>query len=143
MKRPAIILMIAMLAAGLLPTRAQDGPSRTLLTPDVLRAIVNEASGELALQNEIYLAGVNRNRKAEEYQKGYFETAFILDRLREYGIDDAAILDLPVGGKTTWDAEAAELWIVQPELRKIADLREVPACLCSGSAPGDTTAELA
>lgn len=142
MKRPAIILMIAMLAAGLLPTRAQDGPSRTLLTPDVLRAIVNEASGELALQNEIYLAGVNRNRKAEEYQKGYFETAFILDRLREYGIDDAAILDLPVGGKTTWDAEAAELWIVQPELRKIADLREVPACLCSGSAPGDTTAEL-
>ena len=142
MKRPAIILMIAMLAAGLLPTRAQDGPSRTLLTPDVLRAIVNEASGELALQNEIYLAGVNRNRKAEEYQKGYFETAFILDRLREYGIDDAAILDLPVGGKTAWDAEAAELWIVQPELRKIADLREVPACLCSGSAPGDTTAEL-
>ena len=142
MKRPAIILMIAMLAAGLLPTRAQDGPSRTLLAPDVLRAIVNEASGELALQNEIYLAGVNRNRKAEEYQKGYFETAFILDRLREYGIDDAAILDLPVGGKTTWDAEAAELWIVQPELRKIADLREVPACLCSGSAPGDTTAEL-
>ena len=142
MKRPAIILIIAMLAAGLLPTRAQDGPSRTLLAPDILRAIVNEASGELALQNEIYLAGVNRNRKAEEYQKGYFETAFILDRLREYGIDDAAILDLPVGGKTTWDAEAAELWIVQPELRKIADLKEVPACLCSGSASGDTTAEL-
>ncbi|MGA2533334.1 MAG: M28 family peptidase [Candidatus Aminicenantales bacterium] len=142
MKRPAIILMTAMLAAGLLPTRAQDGPSRTLLAPDVLRAIVNEASGELALQNELYLAGVNRNRKAEEYQKGYFETAFILDRLREYGIDDAAILDLPVGGKTTWDAESAELWIVQPELRKIADLKEVPACLCSGSVSGDTTAEL-
>ncbi len=142
MKRPAIILMIVMLAAGLLPTRAQDGPPRTLLAPDVLRAIVNEASGELALQNEIYIAGVNRNRKAEEYQKGYFETAFILDRLREYGIDDAAILDLPVGGKTTWDAEAAELWIVQPELRKIADLKEVPACLCSGSASGDTTGEL-
>jgi hypothetical protein len=110
--------------------------------PDVLRAIINEASGELALQNEIHLTGVNRNRKPEEYQTGYFESAFILEKLREYGIDEAYTVDLPVEGKTTWDAESAELWTVEPELRKIADLKDVPACLCSRSTTTDTTAEL-
>jgi aminopeptidase YwaD len=136
----------AALVAGLVlfgAVAAQDTPPRPAPSaPDILRAIVNEASGELALQNEIHLTGVNRNRQPEEFQKGYFEAAFILDKLREYGIDEAAIVDLPVDEKTAWDAESAELWIVGPDLRKIADLKEVPACLCSGSETTDTTAEL-
>lgn len=143
MKRIAIVSGLVLVLAGLAPSGAQDTPPRTPLSPpDLLRAIVNEASGELAMQNEIHLTGVNRNRKPEEYRKGYFEAAFILDKLREYGIDESTIVDLAVDGKTTWDAESAELWIVEPELRKIADLKEVPASLCSGSASADTTAEL-
>ena len=35
-----------------------------------------------------------------------------------------------------------ELWIVSPNKRKIADLKEVPASLCSGSATLDLTGEL-
>lgn len=142
MKRVPPIVALILIMAGLAPVAAQNAPPRSLLAPEVLRAIADEASGELALQNEILLAGVNRNRKPEEYQKGYHETAFVLDRLREYGIVDAAVIDLPVRGKTTWDAEAAELWIVEPERRKIADLKEVPASLAGGSASTDTTAEL-
>ena len=143
MKRIAVIFSLTLAMSGLAPVGAQDTPARIPLSPpDILRAIVNEASGELALQNEIHLAGVNRNRKAGEYQKGYFEAEFILDRLKEYGIVDASIIDLPVDEKTTWDAESAELWIVQPEPRKIADLDEVPACLCSESSSTDTTADL-
>jgi aminopeptidase YwaD len=145
MKRiPPAALII--LSAGLILAGAvigQDMPPRPAPSaPDVLRAIINEASGELALQNEIHLTGVNRNRKPEEYQTGYFESAFILEKLREYGIDEAYTVDLPVEGKTTWDAESAELWTVEPELRKIADLKDVPACLCSRSTTTDTTAEL-
>jgi hypothetical protein len=140
----AAILAGAALALGLLGAfAAQDTPPRPAPSaPAVLQAIINEASGELALQNEIHLTGVNRNRKAEEYRTGYFESAFILDKLREYGIDDAAIIDLPAEDRTAWDAESAELWIVEPERRKIADLHDVPACLCSGSETTDTTAEL-
>ena len=138
--------VFAALAAGLVllgAVAAQDTPPRPAPSaPDILRAIVNEVSGELALQNEIHLAGVNRNRKPEEYRTGYFESAFILEKLREYGLDEAATLDLPAEDRTAWDAESAELWIVEPDLRKIADLKEVPACLCSGSATTDTTAEL-
>ncbi len=141
MKRLACIVVLAVIAAGTLPSQSTEAPE-TLLPAAVLRASINESSGELALQNEILLAGVNRNRKPEEYQKGYFETAFILDKLKEYGIEDSSIVDLPVREKTTWDAESAELWMVEPGLRKIADLKEVPASLCSGSATSDTTAEL-
>jgi len=144
MKRIALLAALILAMAGLAPVVGQNAPpaGRALLPPDVLRALADEASGELALQNEILLAGVNRNREPEEYQKGYFETAFVLDRLREYGLAEAAVVDLPVRGQTTWDAEAGELWIVEPERRKIADLKELPASLAGGSVSTDTTAEL-
>ncbi|MEN6312073.1 MAG: M28 family peptidase [Acidobacteriota bacterium] len=142
MKKIVVASIVILFAAGLVAAQPKVTPPRTLLPGEALRAIIAESSGELALQNEIFLSGVNRNRKAEEYQKGYFETAFLLDRLREYGIDESAVIDLPVREKTTWDAESAELWIVEPVLRKIADLKEVPASLCQGSASTDTTAEL-
>jgi aminopeptidase YwaD len=146
MKRVPPAALLAAAAVGLVllgAPAAQDTPPRPAPSrPDVLRAIINEASGELALQNEIHLTGVNRNRAAEEYRTGYFESAFILEKLREYGIDEAVTLDLPGEDRTAWDAESAELWLVEPELRKIADLKDVPACLCSGSETTDTTAEL-
>jgi aminopeptidase YwaD len=134
------------IAAGLVLAvvlAAQDTPPRPAPSrPEILQAIINEASGELALQNEIRLTGVNRNRTAEEYRTGYFESAFILEKLREYGLTEAGTIDLPGEGRTAWDAESAELWMVEPELRKLTDLVSVPACLCSGSATADTTAEL-
>ncbi|MGZ5468514.1 MAG: M28 family peptidase, partial [Candidatus Aminicenantales bacterium] len=138
----AMILFAAGLTLAGAVTGQETPPRPAPSTPDVLRAIIAEASGELALQNEIHLTGVNRNRKPEEYQTGYFESAFILEKLREYGLDEAFTVDLPVEDPTAWDAESAELWLVEPELRKIIDLDAVPACLCSGSTTTDTTAEL-
>ena len=119
-----------------------EGIPKTLLPLSLLQEIINEASGDLALQNEIFIAGVNRNRLPEEYAKGYFETDFLLKKLKEYGLTDARIIDLSTRGPLTWDAEMGELWITKPSKRKIADLKEIAASLCSGSAPADATAEL-
>lgn len=143
MKKTRVLLAVILLAAGILPAQFGRTVPPTFLSAKVMADIVNEASGDLALQNEILIAGVNRDRKAEEYAAGYFETAFLLDKLRAYGIPDARIIDLPTAGPTTWDAVAAELWITKPQPRKIADLKEVPASLCTGSADADVTAELA
>ncbi|MFA4925748.1 MAG: M28 family peptidase, partial [Candidatus Aminicenantales bacterium] len=44
--------------------------------------------------------------------------------------------------KTTWDAEQAELWLVEPLKKKLYDLKDIPATLCQGSVSTDTTAEL-
>ncbi len=141
-KRMVLVLVLVMaLFSGLL-AQPQEKLPRTFLPLSILQEIINESSGELALQNEVYLTGVNRNRKAEEYRTGYFETKFILERLKEYGFDEAEIVDLPVRGEKTWDAEEAELWIVEPAKKKIVDLKEMPASLCSGSSSADVTAEL-
>ena len=143
-RKSAALILAGTLLAGLAAAQPRESMPQTLLSWEVLRAIINESSGDLALQNEIVMSGVNRNRKPEEYLKGYYETAFLLDKLREYGIDEASIYDLPLRGasKTTWDAEMAELWIVEPDVRKIADLDDLPASLCQGSASADATGEL-
>jgi aminopeptidase YwaD len=142
MKKSAILLAIIILVVAILPAQFGRTIQPTLVPHQVLLDIINEASGDLALQNEILIAGVNRNRKSEEYASGYFETAFLIEKLREYGITDARIIDLPISSPKTWDAESAELWLTKPAKRKIADLKDIPACLCSGSSDADVTAEL-
>jgi hypothetical protein len=142
MKKLAILLAIILLIVAILPAQFGRTIQPTLVPHQVLLDIINEASGDLALQNEILIAGVNRNRKPEEYASGYFETAFLIEKLREYGITDARIIDLPTSDPKTWDAESAELWLTKPAKRKIADLKDVPACLCSSSSDVDVTAEL-
>jgi len=142
MKKKLIFLFLVLGLTSSLLAQPQERLPRTLLPLSVLQDIINESSGELALQNEIYLTGVNRNRRPEEYQNGYFETRFILDRLKEYGYDQAEIIELPTTAKTTWDAEQAELWLVEPLKKKLYDLKDIPATLCQGSVSTDTTAEL-
>jgi len=142
MKKSAVLLAIIFLAVAILPAQFGRTIQPTLIPHQILLDIINEASGDLALQNEILIAGVNRNRKPEEYASGYFEPVFLIEKLREYGITDARIIDLPTTSPTTWDAESAELWLTKPAKRKIADLKDIPACLCSGSADADVTAEL-
>ena len=142
MKKKLVLLLLVLGLTSSLLAQPQEKLPRTLLPLSVLQDIINESSGELALQNEIYLTGVNRNRRPEEYQNGYFETRFILDRLKEYNFDEAAIIELPTSSPKTWDAEQAELWLVEPMKKKLYDLKDVPATLCSGSVSTDTTAEL-
>ncbi len=140
-----VVLLVSLLFLIPNPEQAQEGrgtvPS-ALLPPSIINAIINEVSGDIALQNEILLTGVNRNRLPEEYAKGYFETSFILKKLQEYGLTDSRIIELPSRNKTTWDAESAELWLLGSEPRKLADLRDIPPTLASGSSTADVKAEL-
>lgn len=135
------LVVLIVLSAGSGQITQPSGPQTVLPLP-VLKDIINEVSGDLAYQNEVLLGGVYRNRLPQEYGSTYFETDFVLKRLKEYGVDNSEIVDLPTRSEKTWDAEAAELWMTKPGLLKIADLREIPASLCSGSVTADTTAEL-
>ena len=142
MKKIILTTLLILFACQFASAQPAEGIPKTLLPLSLLQEIINEASGDLALQNEILIAGVNRNRLPEEYIKGYWDAAFILNKLKEYGLKESQIIDLPARGPETWDAEMAELWIVKPYKRKIADLKEIAASLCSGSSTTDTTAEL-
>jgi len=141
-KRRAIYLVVLAALSSLSGQTVEPPGPQTVLPPSVLKDIIAEVSGDLAFQNEVLLAGVYRNRPPAEYSATYFETDFLLRKLREYGIEAAEIIDLPTRSEKTWDADSAELWVTKPSLFRIADLREVPASLCSGSVTTDTTAEL-
>ncbi|MEW5901379.1 MAG: hypothetical protein AB1715_07970 [Acidobacteriota bacterium] len=124
MKNAAAALVLFLLSLSLGFSQADGNVPKTFLPLPLLREIINEVSGDLALQNEIILSGVKRNRRPDEYTQGYFETKFVLERLREYGIPDAEIITLPWSEEKTWDAEMGELWIVGPAPQKIADLED-------------------
>ncbi len=143
MRRSSLLILGLLIFFSLIFSQMErDEVRQTLLPSEIISSIINEASGDLALQNEIFLAGVCRNRPPAEYTSGYFETRFLLEKLKEYGLSQAEIIELPTRAKTTWDAEMAELWMVKPRLQKLADLKEIPAPLCSGSASTDVTAPL-
>lgn len=150
MKRILLILMTFFLVLSGYSQEQTVSPQsdipKTILPIELLREIINESSGEMAFQNEIILTGVNRNREPEEYKNGYFETMFIEKKLKEYGIKDVSIVELPKSffsrQDKTWDAISAELWMVKPQKTKLTDLREIPATLCQGSYSFEGEAEL-
>jgi hypothetical protein len=142
MRKLGAFTFLFVFSLSLVFSQSDETAPKTLLPLSLLREIINEVSGDIALQNEIFLTGVNRNKLPEEYLQGHFETKFILQKLKEYGIKDSEIIELPKREDKTWDAEMGELWIVQPKKRKIADLKDIAASLCEGSSTADATADL-
>ncbi len=117
---------------------------KPLLPEEIMDLLINEISGEIQLNNEKLLSSFNRNRSAEEYTNGFYESTIMLNKLKEYGIEEAGIEVVPIrvpGGKN-WDAESAELWMLEPQKKKLICYEDVPSCLCERSRTNDVTAEL-
>jgi len=134
------LVLLAVLSAG--SGHAQTTPwlQWTFLPSAQMDEIVGEISGETATNHILTMSGYPRDRKAEEYAGTFREAQYVLDRLKEYGLTDAAIIRFP--GGETWDGVKGELWEVSPGRTKIASYRDLTAMLASGSAPADVTAEL-
>ncbi len=119
---------------------AQNSTPRTLLPRNIIDELIGEASGERAMNHIIEMAAYIHDRPASEYSGYFFETQYIFDRIKEYGLEGAVVNKYP-GGKT-WDGVKATLWEVSPGKSKIADYADLPAVLASGSTNADVTAEL-
>ncbi|MCU0456384.1 MAG: DUF4910 domain-containing protein [Bacteroidales bacterium] len=87
----------------------------------------------------IEMAAYIHDRPSTEYSGYFFETQYVLGKLKEYGIE-GTVSTYP-GGKT-WDGVKATLWEVSPGHSKIADYGDLPAVLASGSSNADVTGEL-
>ncbi|MCF8223156.1 MAG: DUF4910 domain-containing protein [Bacteroidales bacterium] len=119
---------------------AQNSQYRSLLPEKIMDEIIGEASGETALMHIIEMGAYNHNRPASEYSGNFFETDYVISRLRDYGLEGIKVNRYP-GGKY-WDGISGELWEVSPGLSKIADYRDLTAMLASGSTDSDVEAEL-
>jgi aminopeptidase YwaD len=135
------LLTLALLFIGL-PAAAQMTPwlQWTFLPQSLMDEIVGEASGETAMNHVMAMCGFPRDRKSAEYAGTFAEAQYVLDRLKEAGLPEAAIVRFP--GGETWDGVKGELWEVKPGREKIASYTDLTAMLASGSASADVTAEL-
>jgi aminopeptidase YwaD len=140
MKTRRIILASATLFLLSTGSFAQNSVPRTLLPAWITDELIGEASGERAMNHIIEMAAYIHDRPDSEYSGYFFETQYILDRIKEYGLEGAIVNKYP-GGKT-WDGVKATLWEISPGKSKIADYSDLPAVLASGSTDTDVTAEL-
>jgi aminopeptidase YwaD len=119
---------------------AQEREDRTLLTPEQMNAIINEASGERAMHHVLQLVPYQFVRPAAEYQ-GHFRESEVMAKLaKEYGFTNVAIEDFPTG--QTWQPTVGELWITTPRMEKIYDLQDIPESIASTNANADISGEL-
>jgi len=131
-----VVLITILCAIGV----SAQGPVDRCVVPAAIRdAILNEVSGEEAYQH-VQILAVNRNRQAEEYTGTYFESAYLEKMARQYGLSDVQLEYFPA--RDQWDAEEADLWLIQPVRKKLASLNMVPTALAQGSQNADVEAEL-
>jgi aminopeptidase YwaD len=135
----ALIPALLVLAS---PSHAQHTPWHywTLLEPAVMDEIIGESSGETAWNSVVELGGYNKFRYPEEYATTFYETQYVYDQLKLYGIPGAEIVRFP--GGQVWDGIKGELWEVSPMRQKLASYQDLRAMLASGSRDADVTAPL-
>lgn len=136
---PAIAIAFCLLA--LASTSAQEREDRTLLSWAEMRAIINETSGERALHHVLELVPYPRVRPRAEYE-GHFRESEVMARFaREYGFSSVEIESFPSNNRL-WQASQGELWMVEPEARKLYDIYDVAISLAPNSESGEVTAEV-
>jgi aminopeptidase YwaD len=136
----ALIGVVVVPFAVSLGGQARSSADRCLVPASIREPILNEVSGEQAQLHVQFLA-VNRDRRAQEYQGQFFETTYIRDMAKQYGLSDVQVDFFSTGG-STWDAEEGDLWLIQPTNEKIASTTMVPTALAQGSKSIDVEAEV-
>ena len=112
----------------------------TFLPEEQMVEIIGEASGETAWNTIMATGGFNKDRLADEYKGTFYESQYILDQLKQYGLSGAEIVRFP--GGEVWDAVKAELWEIDPMRQKLASYKDMTAMLVRGSNSADVEAEL-
>jgi len=114
-------LLILILGAGLSATAAE----RPLASPQLIRAIADEISGEIAYRYTVRISEFDRIQA----NAGWHDAAlWIKGELESMGYTDAVIEGWPSNGSTRyytfkapigWRAKRAELWMLEPRRERI------------------------
>jgi len=121
--------------------QAQEREDRTLLTQEEMTSIINEVSGDRALQHVLEMVPYHRVRSPSEYSGPLRESQVVANLAREYGYTNVTIEQF---GQTTklWQPTEGELWMTTPKLIKLFDIHDIALALASLNANGDISAEL-
>ncbi len=134
-----LVLAVAIPFAARPGGQARAAADRCLVPASIREPILNEVSGEQA-RSTCSSWPPTAIARPQEYQDQYFETTYIRDMAKQYGLSDVQVDFFPT--RDTWDAEEGDLWLVQPTKEKIASITMVPTALAQGSKSADVEAEV-
>lgn len=136
---PTSRLLLATVLAALLPSAA-SAQSSAFLPDEVYTALVNEISGDVAFEHIRWFTHFHRPMGGSE---GYQAVEkYVHDKAREYGLEDVRIIRLKQDGPS-WSPRPSELWLTEPDVRRLASSREIPLALADYSRNADVpSAEL-
>ena len=129
---------------GFIYPQEEYKPPRTILPEAAIKSILNEISGQLAFNNEAMLAGYNHIRGEEEFKNFFYEGEYLARKLKEYGVDEVRLEDLAEKmpeRKEWWARVDAELWMKEPEEKRLSRLVEHPALMARGCDTGEWEGE--
>src|SRR5215813_14065337 len=132
MKRLALLAIALCLCAVAFGIAAQEREDRTLLSWEQMRAIINEASGERAMHHVQELVPYPRVRPRAEYEGHFRESEVMAAFAKEYGFSSVEIESFPTQQRL-WQPTVGELWMVEPEVRKLYDIYDVAVSLAANS----------
>ena len=139
------LLLCLLIPAFAFPQGITRTDVETILPEQMIKAVLNEVSGQLAFNNEVRLAGYNRIRGEEEFKSHFFESAYLAKKLREYEVDEVRLEDLGKylpERKEWWIRENAELWMIEPEMKRLSRLAEHPALMAYRCDAGEWQGEV-
>lgn len=136
----AICISLNLLSTSVMAQEYTNPFFHNLMSEKTYDLIVGESSGDRAYNYIMDIAPYERDRKHSDYAGLFFESQYVVNKLKGYGFSDAKTEQL---GKTkTWDGVSATLWEVSPRLSKLADYNDLAAILGQGSKSAHVTAEL-
>lgn len=133
---------VALLAAlPLVTLAAQEREDRTLLTQTQMTAIINEVSGDRAMNHLLELVPYQRVRPPSEYDGHFRESIVLAEMAKSYGYANVTIESYQTGG-TAWQPTQGELWMTTPKMVKLFDIHDIPLALPALNANGDLSGDL-
>ena len=146
MKTKLLVLTLLLSSAPLaaiapLAAMAQEAEDRTLLSHEQMTSIINEVSGERAMQTVLELVPYQRVRRPEEYSGPYRESRVVVDFAKHFGFDNVS-LEVFGEARTAWQPTRGELWMTTPQSVKLFDLHDIALSLASRNTNEDITADL-
>jgi hypothetical protein len=111
----------------------------SFLTDAEYKYLVGEISGDAAYE---HLRFTTQFHKPGGGAEGLMEVAkYVERRAREYGLEDVKLIR-QADTDPAWNARRAELWVVEPDVQRLASLVQTELHLADNSRSADVTAEI-
>jgi hypothetical protein len=122
----ALVSFVSLFAAAADPAAAQESP---FLGERTYRTLVNEISGDIAFEHIRWFTHYHRPMGGND---GFEAVAtYVEEKARSYGLEDVRRISLK--NDRSWSPRVGELWLVEPQERRLAYSKEIPLALADFS----------